>query len=120
GARGIALFSYGRSHMVNPKWGGKILAPVLKEAKAFARQVNDIQKQNVSLLKDKNILLTRWNNDEAEFIVLANTTPEERKVRLNISDQLNDLEEYKPWGQSRKSLNISISEAEFIINKIMP
>lgn len=120
GARGIALFSYGRSHMVNPKWGDKVLAPVLEEAKAFARHFHDIQKQNVSSLKDKKILLTRWKSDEAEFIVLANTTPEERKVRLNISDKLNDLEEYEPWGQTRKEINLSLSEQQLTLDKIEP
>jgi hypothetical protein len=120
GARGVALFSYGRAHMVNPQWGGKVLVPVLREAKEFANQVHDIHKQNVYSVKDQKIFLTRWIKGNDEFIILANATPNERKLSLNIETDIKGLKEFKPWGQTRKTVNLSLSEAQLAIDKIMP
>jgi hypothetical protein len=121
GARGIALFSYARGPMVDPKWGSQVLAPVLKEAKNFAGQVGNLHKQKIYSVKDQNILFAFWSNNKSKFIILANTTPDERnKVRLNINTKIGNLKGFKPWGQSSKSINVSLSGKQLIINKIKP
>src|SRR5699024_2826569 len=121
GAKGIALFSYGRAHMVNPEWGDKILAPVLREAKEFAGGVNNMKMQGVKSATDVNILLSNWSNDTAAFLILANTSPKERKVSIKVEETaIGSLDAYKPWGQTRKSVNVSLSGAKLSIDTIKP
>ena len=119
GAQGLGFYSYLRGIMTDPQWPHQTAAPVLREVRAFTDQLKTTGiPQQLSEEESKQAVLSIWKESDATYLILANTTPQTRRMEYPLENVPANAT-LQSWGSTRHA-NASMKDGKITVEEAQP